>query len=88
MQFSQAAGQLLQRVQELNRHVSNVFASGASGEAQASQDDLEAGIIKLLPLQPSTEIKSFAMELSSSATPAARHQANDGDAQKIPDGSR
>lgn len=88
LQFSQAAGQLLQRVQELNRHVSNVFASGASGEAQASQDDLVTGIIKVVPLQPSTEIKSFAMELSSSATPAAMHRPNDGDEQKIPDGSR
>jgi hypothetical protein len=88
LQFSQAAGQLLQRVQELDRHVSNVFASGTSGEAQASQDDLVAGIIKVVPLQPSTEIKSFAMELSSSATPAATHGPNDGDVQKIPDGSR
>jgi hypothetical protein len=88
LQFSQAAGQLLQRVQELNRHVSNVFASGASGEPQASQDDLVAGIIKVVPLQPSTEIKSFAMELSSSATPAATHRPNDGDVQKIPDGPR
>jgi hypothetical protein len=88
LQFSQAAGQLLQRVQELNRHVSNVFASGTSGEAQASQDDLLAGIIKVIPLQPSREIKSFAMELSSSATHSAKHQADDGDAQKIPDGSR
>jgi hypothetical protein len=87
-QFSQAAGQLLQRVQELNRHVSNVFASGASGEAQASQDDLVTGIIRVVPLQPSTDIKSFAMELSSSATPAATHRPNDGDVQKIPDGSR
>ena len=82
------AGQLLQRVQELNRHVSNVFASGASGEPQASQDDLVAGIIKVVPLQPSTEIKSFAMELSSSATPAAMRRRNDGDVQKIPDGPR
>jgi hypothetical protein len=87
-QFSQAAGQLLQRVQELNRHVSNVFASGTSGEGQTSEDDLVAGIIKVIPLQPSTEIKSFAMELSSSATHSAKHQADDGDAQKIPDGSR
>jgi DNA-directed RNA polymerase specialized sigma24 family protein len=75
-QFSQAAGQLLQRVQELDRHVSNVFASGASGEVQGSQDDLVAGIIRAVPLQRSTEIKSFAMELSFSAT------------QKIPDGAR
>jgi len=78
----------LQRVQELNRHVSNAFASGASGDAQASQDDLVAGIIRVVPLQPSTDIKSFAMELSSSATPAATHRPNDGDVQKIPDGSR
>lgn len=86
-QFSQAAGQLLQRVQELDRHVSNVFASGTSGEGQASQDDPVAGIIKAIPLQPSREIKSFAMELSSSATHSAKHQANDGDVQKIPDES-
>ncbi len=70
-QFRQAAGQLLQQVQELDRHVSNVFASGTSGEAQASQDDLVAGIIRVIPLQPSTEIQSFAMELSSSATHSA-----------------
>jgi hypothetical protein len=88
LQFSQAAGQLLQQVQELDRHVSNVFASGTSGEVQASQDDLVAGIIKVIPLQPSTEIQSFAMELSSSATHSAKHQANDGDAQRIPDESR
>jgi DNA-directed RNA polymerase specialized sigma24 family protein len=88
LQFSQAAGQLLQRVQELDRHVSNVFASGASGEAQASQDDLVAGIINVIPLQPSTEIKSFAMALSSSATHSAKQQTNDGDVQKIPDESR
>jgi phage terminase Nu1 subunit (DNA packaging protein) len=84
LQFSQAAGQLLQQVQELDRHVSNVFASGASGEALASQDDLVASIIRVVPLQRSTEIKSFAMKLSASAT----HRPNDGDAQKIPDGSR
>ena len=88
LQFSHAAGQLLQQVQELNRHVSNVFASGAPGEGQISQDDLVAGIITVIPLQPSTEIESFAMELSSSATHSAKHQANDGDAQKIPDESR
>jgi hypothetical protein len=84
LQFSQAAGQLLQRVQELNRQVSNGFASGSAGEAQASQNDLVAGIIKVVPLHLSTQIKSFAMELSSSAT----HRRNDGDAQKIPDESR
>ena len=88
LQFSQAAAQLLQRVQELDRHVSDVFASGAAGQGQASQDDLVAGIIKVIPLQPSTEIKSFAMELSSSATHSAKHQANDGDGQTIPDKSR
>ena len=87
-QFSQAAGRLLQQVQELDRHVSNVFASGTSGEGQASQDDLVAGIIKAIPLQPSTEIKSFAMELSSAATHSAKHQTNDRDAQEIPDESR
>jgi DNA-directed RNA polymerase specialized sigma24 family protein len=87
-QFSQAAGRLLQQVQELDRHVSNVFASGTSGEGQASQDDLVAGIIESIPLQPSTEITSFAMELSSAATHSAKHQANDRDAQKIPDESR
>jgi hypothetical protein len=84
LQFSQAAGQLLQRVQELDRQISNAFASGASDEAQASQDDLVAGIIRVVPLHRSTEIKSFAMELNSSAT----HRPNDGDVQKIPDGSR
>jgi hypothetical protein len=84
VQFSQAAGQLLQRVQELNQQVSNVFASGSAGEAQASQNDLVAGIIKVVPLHLSTEIKSFAMELSSSAT----HPPKDGDVQKIPDESR
>jgi hypothetical protein len=84
LQFNEAAGQLLQRVQELDRHVSSVFASGASGETQASQDDLVAGIIRVVPLQRSTEIRSFAMELSSSAT----HRPSDGDVQKIPDGSR
>jgi DNA-directed RNA polymerase specialized sigma24 family protein len=88
VQFSQAAGQLLQQVQELDRRVSNVFASSASGEGQASQDDLVAGIIKVIPLQPFTEIKSFAMKLSSSATHSATHPANEGDAQKIPDESR
>jgi DNA-directed RNA polymerase specialized sigma24 family protein len=88
LQFSQAAGQLLQRIQQLNRNVSNVFASGTSGEGQASQDDQVADIIKVIPLQPSTEIKSFAMELSSSATHSAKHQASDGDAQEIPDESR
>ncbi len=84
LQFSHAAGQLLQQVQELDRHVSNVFASGTSGGAQASQDDLVAGIIRVVPLQRSTEIKSFAMELSSSAM----HRPSDGDVRKIPDGSR
>jgi DNA-directed RNA polymerase specialized sigma24 family protein len=84
LQFSQAAGQLLQQVQELDRHVSNVFASGASAGAQASQDDLVASIIRVVPLQRSTEIKSFAMELSSSAM----HRPSDGDVRKIPDGPR
>ncbi len=77
LQFSHAAGQLLQQVQELDRHVSSAFASGTSAEGQASQEDLIAGIIKVIPLQASTEIKTFAMELSSSATHSA--------AQKNPD---
>ncbi len=46
-------------------------------EGQANQDELVAGIIKVIPLQASTEIKTFAMELSSSATHSA--------AQKNPD---
>jgi hypothetical protein len=80
LQFSHAAGQLLQQVQELDRHVSSAFASGTSAEGQASQDELIAGIIKVIPLQASTEIKTFAMELSSSATHSA--------AQKNPDEPR
>ena len=81
LQFSQAASQLLQLVQELNRRVSNTFASGTSGEGQANQDDFVAGIMKAIPLQQAGEIRSFAMELRASATPSAMQQ-------KKPDGSR
>ena len=82
-QFSQAAGRLLQLVQELNRRVSIVFASGTSGEVQAGQDDLPSTITKVLPLQQATEIRSFARELNASA-----QAPNHGDAQEIPGESR
>ena len=84
LQFSQAAGQLLQMVQELNRHVSNVFASGTAGEGQPGQDDFITGIIKVIPLRQAREIKSFATELSSSAIQRPDH----GDAQTISAGTR
>ena len=75
LQFSQASNRLLQQVQELNRRVSNVFASGTSGEDQASQDDSMAdsfdAILKVIPMQQAREINSFALELSSSRTPPA-----------------
>ena len=83
LQLIQAAGRLLQLVQELNRRVSIVFASGTSGEVQAGQDDLPSTIIKVLPLQQATEIRSFARDLNASAqTP------NHGDAQEIAGESR
>jgi DNA-directed RNA polymerase specialized sigma24 family protein len=79
VQFNQAAGRLLQQVQELNRRVSNVFASGTSGEGQAGQDNLPATITKLLPLQQATEIQSFARKWNASA-----QAPNHADAQEIP----
>jgi DNA-directed RNA polymerase specialized sigma24 family protein len=83
LQFSQAAGQLLQQIQELNRRISNLFASGTSGEGQPMQDDFVAATIKAIPLQRAREIKSFAMELSSSATPPVQ-KPDSPDALKIP----
>jgi DNA-directed RNA polymerase specialized sigma24 family protein len=80
-QFSQAASLLLQSVQELNRHISNVFASGTSGDGQASQEDVTAAIVNVIPLHQAAEIKSFAIELSSSAT----QRPKDGDVPKAPD---
>jgi hypothetical protein len=96
VQFSQASNRLLQQVQELNRRVSNVFAPGTSGENQTSQDDALAdsvdAIIKVVPLQQAREINSFAMKLSSSRTPPAVEQPNDGPSdggdQHPPDGPR
>jgi DNA-directed RNA polymerase specialized sigma24 family protein len=84
LQFSQAANQLLQQVQELNRRISNLFASGTSGEGQPIQDDFVAAIIKAIPLQSAREIKSFAIELSSSAAPPTMQRPDNGDAPKIP----
>jgi DNA-directed RNA polymerase specialized sigma24 family protein len=84
LQFIQAASRLLQTVQELNRRISSVFASGTSAEGQDHQDGLLAVMIKVIPLQQAGDIKSFAMKLSSSATPRPDH----GDAQTIPAGSR
>jgi DNA-directed RNA polymerase specialized sigma24 family protein len=83
VQFSQAAGRLLQQVQELNRRVSNFFASGTSGEGQAGQDDLPAALTRILPLQQATEIQSFARELHASV-----QAPNHPDAQEIPGESR
>jgi hypothetical protein len=83
VQFSQAAGRLLRQVQELNRRVSNVFASGTSGEGQAGQDDLPAAITNALPLQQAAEIQSFARELHASA-----QAPNHPDAQEIRGDSR
>ena len=85
-QFSQAANRLLQQVQELNRRVSNVFASGTSGEDQTSQDDSADAIVKVIPLQQAREINSFAMELSSSRmAPAVERPNHD---QQSPDEPR
>ena len=81
LQFSQAASRLSQQVQELNRRVSDVFASGTAGEGQTSRDDSAgddslAAIIKVIPVQQAREIKSFAMQLSSSQTPPVVAQPN------------
>jgi DNA-directed RNA polymerase specialized sigma24 family protein len=93
LQFSQAANRLLQQVQELNRRVSNVFAFGASGEDQTSQDDSVwdesfDAILKIMPVQQAREINSFAMELSSSRTPPAVEHPNHGAEHQPPDGPR
>jgi DNA-directed RNA polymerase specialized sigma24 family protein len=92
LQFSRAAGRLLQQVQELNRRVSNVFAPGTSGEEQTGRDDSVSnsfdGILKVIPVQQAREINSFAMELSSSRTPTAVGQPSHGDEQQSPDGPR
>ena len=75
LQFSQASNRLLQQVQELNRRISNVFASGTSSEDQTSKDDSMAdsfdAILKVIPTQQARGISSFALELSSSRTPPA-----------------
>jgi DNA-directed RNA polymerase specialized sigma24 family protein len=87
-QFSRAAGQLLQQVQDLNRRVSNVFASGTSGEDQTTQGDFVTAIVKAIPLQEAREIGSFARQLSSSATPPVMLRPNHGDGQQSSDKPR
>jgi hypothetical protein len=84
LEFSQAAGRLLQSVQELNSQVSNSFASGTSGQAQPEQGDSVSAIVKAIPLQQAREIKSFSMKLSSSTTPGTMQRPNNGDTQRIP----
>jgi hypothetical protein len=84
LEFSQAAGRLLQSVQELNSQVSNTFASGTSGQAQPEQGDSVSAIVKAIPLQQAREIRSFSMKLSSSTTPGSIQRPNNGDTQSIP----
>jgi hypothetical protein len=70
-QFSKAARQLLQQVQQLNLTVSCVFASGVRRENQSSPEALATTILHAIPLEQAKSMGSFATQLSLSAAPAA-----------------